>query len=293
MIHLLSLSRSLVQPLRSALLLCLFVVGSLTDASAATSAWATSDGGRMRLIVLPPAPDGTRQAGLQIEPNSNWFTYWREPGDSGIPPQVTAAPGSTVTLSALNFPVPKRVDLGTIRDVGYDSPVVFPFTLSNANREEHNPLKLMAFIGLCHNICIPFQAELTVDLSREETTDVTQAQLIDKAKARLPATPTDDFFVTGFRMAADLSNLDVDLRLPEGSKDEPRILLTGPEGYLFTEYQMLTNKGMHRSLRIALPKMPRNYSISGKTWHILVVAGNKRAMEAPLAFATSPSIVKP
>jgi DsbC/DsbD-like thiol-disulfide interchange protein len=283
----------LSQALRSVVILCLFVVGGVSSASAATSAWATSDGGRMRLIVLPPSPDGTRQAGLQIEPKSDWFTYWREPGDSGIPPQVSAEPGSKVTLSALSFPVPKRVDLGNVRDVGYDSPVVFPFTLSNTNREEHNPLKVGAFIGLCHNICIPFQAELSVDLSREETTNVAEAQLIDKAKTRLPATPTDDFFVTGFHMADDLSSLDVSLRLPEGSKDEPRILLTGPEGYLFTEYQTLSNKGSHRDLKIALPKMPHNYAISGKTWHILVAAGNKRAMEAPLAFATSPSIVKP
>ncbi|MBB4953736.1 DsbC/DsbD-like thiol-disulfide interchange protein [Agrobacterium vitis] len=283
----------LLRPLLSALIIGFSVAASLTGAQAATSAWASSDGGRMRLIVLPPSPDGTRQAGLQIEPNTNWFTYWREPGDSGIPPQITAAPGSTVTLSALSFPVPKRVDLGKIRDVGYDSPVVFPFTLSHVNREQHNPLKVTAFIGLCHNICIPFQAELVVDLSREETTNVAEAQLIDKAKARLPATPTDDFFVTGFHMADDLSALDVNLRLPEGSKDEPRILLTGPEGYLFTEYQTLSNKGIHRSLRIALPKLPRNYAISGKTWHILVAAGNKRAMEAPLAFETSPPIVKP
>ncbi|WP_429924676.1 hypothetical protein [Agrobacterium vitis] len=65
----------------------LLALTPLGDACAATSDWATSDGGRMRVIVLPPAPDGTRQAGLQIEPNDGWFTYWREPGDSGIPPQ--------------------------------------------------------------------------------------------------------------------------------------------------------------------------------------------------------------
>lgn len=289
MIH----SSFLSQSVGAAFIACLLIGSGTVPAAAATSAWATSDGGRMRLIVLPPAPDGTRQAGLQIEPKSEWFTYWREPGDAGIPPQITAEPGSSVTLSALSFPVPKRVDLGKIRDVGYDSPVVFPFTLSNANREAHNPLKVTAFIGLCHNICIPFQAELSIDLSHEETTNVTEAQLIDKAKAHLPATPTDDFFVSSFRMADDLSSLDVTVRLPDGSKEEPRILLTGPEGYLFTEYQTISNKGAQRSLRIALPKMPRNYTVSGKTWHILIAAGQKRAMEAPLAFATSASIVKP
>ncbi len=282
-----------MKTMRSALLMGIFIAAGLTAANAASSAWATSDGGRMRLIVLPPAPDGTRQAGLQIEPKAEWFTYWREPGDSGIPPQLTAAPSSNVTLSALSFPVPKRVDLGKVRDVGYDSPVVFPFTLTRPETDQQAPLKITAFIGVCKNICIPFQAELSVDLSHAETTDVAEAQLIDKAKAKLPATPTEDFFVSGFHMADDLSSLDVNLRLPEGSKDQPRILVTGPDGYLFTEYQTLSNQGTQRALRIPLPKMPRNYSISGKTWHILVVAGNKRAMEAPLAFETTHPIVQP
>ncbi|HBF29240.1 protein-disulfide reductase DsbD domain-containing protein [Rhizobium sp.] len=283
----------LLQPLRSAMIIGFLVAGGLSQAEAASSAWATSDGGRMRLIVLPPAPDGTRQAGLQIEPKPDWFTYWREPGDSGIPPQITPEPGSKTTLSALTFPVPKRVDLGKVRDIGYDSPVVFPFTLTNAETEQQKPLKITAFIGMCHNICIPFQAELSVDLSHSETTDINEEQLIDKAKSRLPATPTDDFLVSGFQMADDLSSLDVDLRLPEGSKDAPRILVTGPEGYLFTDYQTLTRTGTRLALRITLSKLPRNYSVAGKTWHILVAAGGKRVMEAPLAFGATHPIVKP
>ncbi|MVA57505.1 cytochrome C biogenesis protein [Agrobacterium vitis] len=280
--------------LSPALLLCaLLALMPFSDANAATSAWATSDGGRMRLIVLPPSPDGTRQAGLQIEPNDGWFTYWREPGDSGIPPQLTASPDARLAPSPLSFPVPKRMDIGSVRDVGYDHAVVFPFTLKSLQDDWKSPLTLTAFIGMCRNICIPFQAELSVDLSGEETTDVNEAKLIDKAKSKLPATAAEDFHVTDFDMADDLSSLDVSLVLPEGSKDEPRILVTGPDGYLFTEYKTLSNKGENRTLRIALPKLPRNYSISGKTWHILVAAGNKRTMEAPLAFATTRPIVQP
>ncbi|MBB4007070.1 protein-disulfide reductase DsbD domain-containing protein [Allorhizobium taibaishanense] len=262
-------------------------------AHAATSAWAVSDGGRMRLVVLPPAPDGSRQAGLQIEPNDGWFTYWREPGDSGIPPQLTVSDDAGFTASPLTFPVPKRMDIGSVRDVGYDHAVVFPFTLRSHGETWQNPLRLMAFIGMCRNICIPFQAELNIDLGHEETTDVSEVKLIEKAKSKLPASASDDFHVDDFHMAQDLSSLDVSLVVPDGSKDEPRILVTGPEGYLFTEYTVLSNKGNQRSLRVTLPKLPRNYTVDGKTWHILVAAGNKRAMEAPLAFATSRPIVQP
>ncbi|MCM2440856.1 cytochrome C biogenesis protein [Agrobacterium vitis] len=276
-----------------ALLTALLMLLPSGSAHAATSAWATSDGGRMRLVVLPPSPDGTRQAGLQIEPNDGWFTYWREPGDSGIPPQLTTAPDAKLIPSPLSFPVPKRMDIGSVRDVGYDHPVVFPFTLKSTQDDWQSPLRLTAFIGMCRNICIPFQAELSVDLSGEETTDVSEAKLIDKAKSKLPATAAEDFYVSDFHMADDLSSLDVSLILPEGSKDDPRILVTGPDGYLFTEYKTLSSKGNNRTLQIALPKLPRHYSINGKIWHILVAAGNKRTMEAPLAFGTGRPIVRP
>lgn len=245
----------------------------------------------MRLIVLPPDTNGLRQAALQIEPNPGWFTYWREPGDAGIPPQLTPAPGQPVTMSDLTFPVPKRMDIGTVRDVGYDLPVTFPFTLTAQG--EAKAFRANAFIGMCRNICIPFQADLTVPLTGEDRSDPGEIRAVEKAKSRLPAPPSEDFTVTGFRMAADLASLDVDLLVPAGSKPEPRLLLTGPEGHLFMEYQRLSGDDRHMSLRIALGKLPKNYSPAGKTWRLLVLAGNHRAMEAPLVFDQALPIVQP
>ncbi|WP_210164381.1 protein-disulfide reductase DsbD domain-containing protein [Allorhizobium undicola] len=245
----------------------------------------------MRLIVLAANADGTRQAALQIEPNSGWFTYWREPGDAGIPPSLTQPAGQSASLSELSFPVPKRMEIGTVRDVGYDMPVTLPFTIKPESGLAN--FTATVFIGMCRNICIPFQAELTVALSEKEVRDPSEIKAVEKAMARLPAAPSEDFRVTGFRMAGDLSSLDVNLTVPAGSKQQPRILLTGPEGHLFMDYQRLDGDDRHMSLRIALGKLPRNYAPWGKTWRLLVLAGNHRAMEAPLVFDPAPPIVQP
>ncbi|MGO7726417.1 cytochrome C biogenesis protein, partial [Rhizobium ruizarguesonis] len=56
---------------------------------AAMSAWADNGGGSMRLVALAPDAAGNIRAALQIEPKPSWITYWKEPGNSGIPPQIT------------------------------------------------------------------------------------------------------------------------------------------------------------------------------------------------------------
>ena len=82
----------------------------------------------MRLIALPPERDGTVHGGLQIEPKAGWITYWREPGNSGIPPQISVAPGSVMTLTGVRYPVPKHINDGKVDDIAYDAPVILPLT---------------------------------------------------------------------------------------------------------------------------------------------------------------------
>ncbi|MGO6906703.1 protein-disulfide reductase DsbD domain-containing protein, partial [Rhizobium ruizarguesonis] len=112
------------------------------------SAWAENDGGRMRLVALAPDAAGKIRAALQIEPKPGWITYWKEPGNSGIPPQITITPESGVSLDAIAYPVPKHFFKGGIEDIAYDAPVTLPLSLTAAGK---GPLAIdaSAFIGIC------------------------------------------------------------------------------------------------------------------------------------------------
>src|SRR3546814_18929127 len=90
--------------LRSTLTASLLLLG-VAMAQAETTPWATNEGGRMRLVALPPDADGTVRGALQIEPKPGWITYWREPGDAGIPPHVTFSEQAGVTLEQISYPV--------------------------------------------------------------------------------------------------------------------------------------------------------------------------------------------
>lgn len=271
---------------RAALVACLAtaaIFGSATISRAEITPWATNEGGRMRIVALPPEPDGTVRGALQIEPKAGWVTYWKEPGDAGIPPQVVFSKADGVTLSRVSYPVPKRIANGKLRDIGYDHPVALPFELKVADPGKPLNLGATAFIGLCLNICIPFQAEFSLALEPVRGTPVEEAMIVNQAVAQLPEAPSDDFAVTHYAMTQGRGNLNLKLRLPKGTIVPPQVIVTGPQGHVLFDGVNGRQDGEAYSLDMPVGKLPKNYDIKGKRWGILVIAGN-RAMETSLAF---------
>ncbi|CAH0339845.1 hypothetical protein RHI9324_01498 [Rhizobium sp. CECT 9324] len=254
---------------------------ALGHAHAASSDWAVNEGGRMRLVLLPADPDGRREGALVIEPNPGWITYWKEPGDVGIPPALTLAPGSTAVIESIGFPVPKVLDNSGMRDVGYDHAVTLPLMIAGLGADT-DTLTVNAFVGVCKNICIPFQADLSVALSHDDAVATDEAQLIATAKQSLPEVPSDDFAVTHYAMRADLKQLDLTLRLPAGTTG-PQVFVSGPSGHVFLDGKAEILEDGKVQVSVPIGKLPKTYTMSGKRWGILVLAGG-RAMETALAF---------
>ncbi|MBY4609873.1 cytochrome C biogenesis protein [Rhizobium sp. 9T] len=253
------------------------------SAQAEMSAWAEAEGGRMRLVALAPDAGGKIRAGLQIEPKAGWITYWREPGSSGIPPHVTIAPKSGVALDAIGYPVPKHFFKGGIEDIAYDAPVTLPLSLTASGK---GPVAIDAtvFIGICKDICIPFQANLAVKLGPAKQSQPEEEAILAAADAALPKPPSADFKVAAHAMSSDRKALSLTLTLPGGgSGGAPDIIVTGPSGYAFTKQVGGKRDGAAFKTDIAIGKLPKDYDLSGKRWSVLVIDGDK-AMETTLAF---------
>ncbi|TAZ77253.1 protein-disulfide reductase DsbD domain-containing protein [Rhizobium ruizarguesonis] len=250
------------------------------------SAWAENDGGRMRLVALAPDAAGKIRAALQIEPKPGWITYWKEPGNSGIPPQITITPESGVSLDAIAYPVPKHFFKGGIEDIAYDAPVTLPLSLTAAGK---GPVAIdaSAFIGICKDICIPFQANFQLKLGPAMQSHPEEEAILQAADASLPKPPSVDFGVTAHAMSPDRKTLSLTLALPGGGAGEekaaPDIIVTGPSGYAFTKQIGGKRDGAAFKADVAIGKLPKDYDISGKRWSVLVIEG-ERAMEATLAF---------
>ena len=258
----------------------LFSLVSAMPALAASSDWAVNEGGRMRLILLPQEADGTRHGALVIEPKPGWITYWKEPGDVGIPPAVTPQPGASYTVELIGFPVPKVLSNDEMTDVGYDRPVTLPLRLKNA--PDDSGVTLSAFVGVCQNICIPFQADLSVPPDADGIANAVETALVRSAQAQVPPGPSPDFHVIDHQLGAGHRELVVRLKMPAGA-DSPKAFVSGPSGHVFVD--SVASRGADGETVLTLPigKLPKKYKIAGKHWGILVVSGD-RAMETTLAF---------
>lgn len=115
------------------------------------------------LDILPgwTTEDGTRMAAFRLRLAPGWKTYWRAPGDAGIPPRLSLAGSENVATVAMNWPVPEVFDQAGMRSIGYADGVIVPIELTPDGSGEIR-LAGTLDIGVCHDICVP--AHLAFDL---------------------------------------------------------------------------------------------------------------------------------
>ena len=122
--------------------------------------------------------DGRHYAALSIRLAPGWKTYWRTPGTAGIPPVFDWAASENVEDVTVAFPVPKVFEQNCLTSIGYADQVVFPLTVRPSNSDEDIALRGQLLIGVCQDICVPMELELTatlqVNASRRSAT-ITQA----------------------------------------------------------------------------------------------------------------------
>lgn len=267
--------------LASSVLAILSFFATTSNGNAAVTEWATSEGGRMRVVTLDIDSQGVVQAGLEIELKPGWITYWREPGEAGIPPHI-ASSTSGVSVASVLYPVPKLIMNGDMRDIGYDQSVLLPFKIGTLDPAKDSTLKLSAFIGVCQNICIPFQADFDLNVSASSTATDEERQSIENAHKNLPQQPDETFKVASYQYKQN-NMVTFDVLLPEGADGKFEAFLTGPDGYAFTTLSNLKHNGKHAVFDMDITGLPKRFTMQGSTWRILIKTGDK-AMESPLKF---------
>ena len=123
-------------------------------------------------------------AGLRLRLAPGWHTYWRNPGDAGLPPSLSVQLPDGGTVGDLAWPAPQRITEGTVTAFGYTGDLVLPFTVTPAG----TPLRLQAHASwlVCRDICIPQEADLSLDLPAGPAVASPQAGLLAAAGASLP-----------------------------------------------------------------------------------------------------------
>ncbi len=116
-----------------------------------------------QLEVLPgwDRADGTRVVGLHITLPPGWKTYWRAPGDAGIPPLIELNGSRNLSAMVPEWPTPHVFSQNGMRSVGYRDDVILPIILTPESPDAPISLRGRLQIGICKDICVP--AELMFD----------------------------------------------------------------------------------------------------------------------------------
>jgi DsbC/DsbD-like thiol-disulfide interchange protein len=140
------------------------------QASAAdASPWHTDSHSAVRLIAGDPT-QSLLSAGIEIELGPGWKTYWRYPGDSGVPPRFDFSQSENVNAVTVRWPAPHRFTDENGNTIGYKERVVFPLEVVPADAKKPVTLRLKLDYAVCEKVCIPAQDSAELPLGTDAST---------------------------------------------------------------------------------------------------------------------------
>ncbi len=166
------------------------------------------------------APGSTFWTALKVTPRPGWHTYWRNPGDSGMPTTIEWTLPNGARAGEISWPAPHAVPYGPLMNYGFGEEhwLLVPVTVpSDARSGTVLELEARADWLVCDDICIPEGADLslTVPIDVNGTTDPAQASGFEQARAATPVSFEGDAV-----FQADESNIA--LKFPSISSDDTR-----------------------------------------------------------------------
>jgi DsbC/DsbD-like thiol-disulfide interchange protein len=127
------------------------------------------------------------QAGVEMKLAPGWHTYWRYPGDSGVPPEFDFSGSDNLKSATVLYPAPKLHKDAGGETIGYDANVIFPVEVTPQDASKPVKLKLSVDYAVCENMCVPAKGE--AELVLKPGTAARNTALAD-ARARVPKRET-------------------------------------------------------------------------------------------------------
>ncbi|MEM8644727.1 MAG: protein-disulfide reductase DsbD domain-containing protein [Pseudomonadota bacterium] len=201
--------------------------------AAGASDWKGDEAARVRLIAGARMPDGKLLAGLEFDLTEGWKTYWRAPGDSGVPSVFDWQRSQNVKSVKVHWPAPTRFKDKYGWNNGYAKDFVFPIEISPKNPAEPVKLELLLHYGVCEELCIPGKADLTLEMPPEGFSG--HQALIGRYLQMVPqpANPESAVKVANVQVEKAGEGVKLDVTL---NKEIPRpvtLFVEGPSAYYF------------------------------------------------------------
>ncbi len=189
----------------------------------------------LELLAGQAGPGGTQIAGLSIALQPGWKTYWRSPGEAGVPPVIDWSASANVADLQVLWPAPEMFDSFGMRTIGYAYGVTLPLVVTPADPSQPVTLDLDVQLGVCETICVFEEAHLTGSFPAGQ--DGPGAFDVAAALAAVPP-PASEAGVTaircGVRGAGQERDFEAEIAL-DAPVRAPVVIVEGPEEAWFGE----------------------------------------------------------
>jgi len=215
-------------------------------------------------------------AGFSLELAPGWKTYWRNPGESGIPPRFDWSEAENVASVQLRWPTPNRFEIGGETIFGYEDQVTFPLLVSAKNPAKPVTLRLKVDYAVCSTLCVPRSAELILSIPPGEPQPTPEAAHLLHAMALVPKSfeSQDDIAVT-LQEGAE-PGLLISCALCAGRAVPPSLFMDHPQG-IYAGMPIIEQQGGGLLYRVPL-EHDKDVSLRGQTWK-MIFAWNEGAIE--------------
>jgi DsbC/DsbD-like thiol-disulfide interchange protein len=241
--------------------------------------WTTLDQARLRLV------DGgmkgeQRLAGVQFDLSPGWKTYWRVPGESGVPPVFDWSGSGNLKHAEVLWPAPSRHHDEAGEAIGYKDRVIFPVEVVAHDPVQPVSLRLSVQFAVCKSICIPAEAKLALVLpATPGPTD--DRQLVLDALASVPAAAGGaiDVKEAMLKPAAEREGYDLVVQLEGTGSTSADIFVEGYSDAYFAAPKPLDGAA-RRAYRLPVLGLKRPDELVGKTLTLTVVAGGRSVVRS-------------
>lgn len=254
----------------------LFVLAGLAGGMAATvchaqeaSPWAAGAHSSLRLLAGSRG-DGVLVGGIEIQLKPGWKTYWRTPGDSGIPPRFDFSKSDNVENVTVLWPAPMKFDDGAGgTSIGYTNKVVLPLRIMPKDTAKPVTLRATVDYAICEKLCVPVEAAGEVAFTANPSIHAAQLANALQSVPRPGKIGEGDFTIRAVRRESD-KEVAVDVV----SQTPVNLFVEGPDAHWALPIPRLVEKlpdGLKR-YSFKLDGIPPGETASGAALKLTLVA---------------------
>ena len=241
-------------------------------AEAGVSPWLRLDHADVRLLVGGPGDGAERFAAVELRLDPGTLTYWRQPGDAGLPPRFDTTASSNVAAVAVDYPAPTLLDEDGSQLFGYRDAVAFPMSITVADPARPATLSIKLDAALCRTLCLPVSATLALPLSA--STDLEADRVIAAARAAVPRrVATGEAGPLAVQTVALPSTSAEALDVVVRARGPATLFTEGPDGWAFPAVSVAPSSQGVATLAVPIVQRPSGALPAGLPVRLTLVDG--------------------